>query len=187
VATGVSRDFIQLLYDDALTARRRAIIATVLLLVLLGIGTWLWLPWGAAVHVGAVLAGGLVGWGLAAATAGRYELSLRGEWASWMRLAPACDNVQELARKVRGQRAAGRAYAVAAVLTLLWGLEVVLMGLAFSDGAEWLFVAPVVAANGAFAAGLLGHQLRLRSWSRQLAASLAEMVRDGEIAVWGVR
>ena len=187
MARGVSKDFINLLFDDALSSRTRIIVASVLLAVLLALGLVAWFPWGGAVHVGASAVGFLLGWWFAAGAVGRYEASIRGEWNRWMELAPACDTVSEVGRKVKGRRAAARAYVVAAVLTALWALEVVLLFLAFDNADTAWFAAIVIAANGVFAGVLLGHQVRVMTWTKGFATSLAEMVRDGELGVWGVR
>jgi hypothetical protein len=187
VARGVSKDFINLLFDDTMSARGRVIVASILLGALLGIATWLWWPIGAAVHIGAALIGFLGGWLIAAGSAGRYETSLRDQWNEWMRVAPACDTVADAGRKVAGKRVASRAYLIAAVLTLLWATELTLVALAFNGSKDVIMQATIIAANGIFAGGLLGHQVRLMTWTRAFARSLAEMMRDGEIGVWGVR
>ncbi len=186
MARGVSKDFINLLFDDANSSRSRVIVSAVILAVLTGLAAYLWLPWGLAVHGGAVLVGLGMGWLIGNGAVGRFEGSIRGEWNKWMQLSPACDTVSEVGRKVKGRRAANRAYVIAAVLTLLWAAELLMVAFAFDGQTGWP-IAVAIGANGVFAGALLGHQLRLMTWTKGFATSLAEMVRDGELGVWGVR
>lgn len=187
MARGVSKDFINLLFDDALSARGRLIVGAVVLVLLAGLAALLWWPLGIAAHLVAATAGVGLGWFIAAGKVGRYEHSLRDQWNDWMRLAPACDTVADVGRKVAGRRIANRAYTIAAVLTVLWVAELILVALWFNDTTNTLLSAGVIAANGVFAGLLLGHQLRLMTWTKAFANSLAEMMRDGEIGVWGVQ
>lgn len=187
MARGVSKDFIDLLFDDALSARRRIIVSAIVLAVLAALGTVMWLPWGLAVHVAAAGVGFGVGWLVAAKRVDTYEASLRSHWNEWMRLAPACDTVADVGRKVAGRRIANRAYTVAAILTLLWVAELIALALYFMDTSSVLLSAVVIGANGAVVGALLGHQIRLMTWTRTFARSLAEMMQDGELAVWGSR
>ncbi|MGB1586200.1 MAG: hypothetical protein ACPHID_04050 [Thermoplasmatota archaeon] len=185
MARGVSKDFINLLFDDALSARGRIIVGAVLLVILTALAALLWMPWGIAGHLVAAGAGLGLGWAVAAGKVGRYEHSLRDQWNDWMRLAPACDTVADVGRKVAGRRIANRAYVIAGVLTVLWVSELLLVALWFNDTSSLWLSASVIAANGLFAGALLGHQMRLMTWTKTFANSLAEMMRDGEIGVWG--
>ena len=187
MARGVSKDFIDLLFDDASSARGRIIVSSILLGILAVAGTMVWLPWGLGVHLAAAGIGIGIGWAIAASKVGGYEASLRDDWNDWMRLAPACDTVADVGRKIAGRRIANRAYAIAGILTFLWVAELSVLALWFADTESAVFSSIVVAANGAFAGALLGHQLRLMTWTRTFARSLAEMMRDGELAVWGSR
>lgn len=187
MARGVSKDFINLLFDDATTSRQRIIIVAVIHAALLGLAAWLWWPLGLAVHVGAAALGAGLGWFIGAAAIGRFEDSLRDDWNRWMQLSSACDTVWDLGRKVHGVRGAGRPYLIAGALTLLWALELVMVFLAIEHSGDTLVVASVIAANGLFAGALLGQQIRINRWTKGFATSLAEMVRDGELGVWGVR
>lgn len=187
MARGVSKDFIDLLFDDALSARGRIIVSAIVLAVLAALGTIMWLPWGLGVHIAATGLGFGLGWLLAAKRVDVHEASLRSHWNEWMRLAPACDTVADVGHKVAGQRIANRAYAIAAILTLLWVAELIALALYFTDTASAVLSAIVISANGLVAGALLGHQIRLMTWTRTFARSLAEMMRDGELAVWGSR
>ncbi len=182
---GVAKDFIQLLSGAQRSGRMRVIMLFVLALILF-IPAWLlWSPFGAVIH-GTVL---LVGLGIGALfgwrTSRGYEDSMRGTWNQWMKLAPACENVPELARKVRGASTTFRVAWIAALLTLLWAAELGLLVLAFMEAGSAAFSIPVIAANALFVGGLAGYQVRLLTWTRTFRHSLDEMVRAGEIGVWG--
>lgn len=187
MARGVSKDFINLLFDDATTSRHRIFIVLGVQVALLALASWLWWPLGMPVHVVAAVAGLGLGWFVGSAAVGRFEHSLRDDWNRWMQLSGACDTVWDLGRKVHGGRAAGRSYLVAGVLTLLWALELVMVFLVIQDSSSVAVSASVIGINGLFAGGLLGHQLAVNRWTKGFADSLAEMVRDGELGVWGVR
>lgn len=192
MAQGVSKTFIDLLFHDADASRSRVIISIVILVLLAGLALWLWWPeyWGVVVHVAGAGIGFLIGWLVAGRTASRYEAGLRTHWDRWMQLSEACDTVAELGRKVERKSSANRAYMLAAALTLLWAIELLLIVVAVQGQSEadpWIWYAPVIGANGLLAAYLLGHQAKFASWTRSFAKSLAEMVRDGEIGVWGMR
>lgn len=182
---GVAKDFLSLLSAQRVSARSRAIVLATLA-ALLAIPAWfLWPPYGLAVHAGVLVVGGLLGWGWALRTVHAYEDSLRGTWNRWMDLAPACENVPELHRKVRGRTTTYRVYVIAALLTLLWALEVLLLAVALAETTAAMVAAPVIAANALLVGGLGGHQIRLLTWTGAFRRSLDDMVQEGEIGIWG--
>lgn len=185
VARGVGKDFLQLLQGEMRSGKAR--ITTLLTIgAILAIPAWLiWPIYGAIVHFGALFVGIGVGMLWGNATSRSYEDSLRGTWNRWMQLAPACDNVPELARKVRGRSNGFRNAWIAAGLTLAWSSELLLVILAFVDFSSVAFGLPVLIANGLVAGLFTGYQVRLLSWTRSFKAHLGEMVRDGELGVWG--
>ncbi len=185
VPRGVAKDFIQLLSGAQRMGRLRVVMLMVLAMVLFVPAWFLWAPLGAVVHGGVLLVGlgigALLGW----RTSRGYEDSMRGTWNQWMKLAPACENVPELARKVRGGSTTFRVAWLAALLTLLWATELGLLVLAFMDAGSAAFTIPVIAANALFVGILAGYQMRILTWTRSFRHSLDEMVRSGEIGVWG--
>lgn len=182
---GVAREFLGLLQGDARHARSRAVMLAVFGLLLFAPALLLWMPWGAAVHVAAVLLGLGLGWWTGLRAVDGYESSLRGTWNQWMKLAPACETVAELHSKARGRSTHNRSMRLAALLTLLWGSELILLVVALADRAAPVFAAPVIALNGVLVGALLGHHLQLRTWNDTFRRDLDEMVRDGELGVWG--
>ncbi len=185
MARGVAREFLGLLQGDSRHARSRAVLLTVFAALLLAPAILLWMPWGIGVHVAAVLLGIGLGWWSGLRAVDGYESSLRGMWNHWMKLAPACETVPELHRKVRGRSSHNRSMALAALLTLLWGLEVILVVVAFGGERDPMFSIPIISVNGLLVGALLGHHLQVRTWTRTFHRSLDEMVRDGELGVWG--
>lgn len=182
---GVGKDFMDLLQGCQSTERTRVIVLFVVGLLLGGPAFFLWQPLGVVVHYGALLVGLSLGYLVGMRTSRRYEDSLRGTWNQWMRLAPACETVQELARKVRGGSGVGRTAWIAAFLTLLWAAELGLLVLAFMGTGAMAFSLPVIVANGLLVGLIAGYHIRLLSWTRAFRRSLDDMVQAGEIGVWG--
>lgn len=185
MARGVAREFLGLLQGDARHARGRVVLLAVFALVLVAPAMLLWTWWGVGVHLVAVLLGTGLGWWTGLRAVDGYESSLRGTWNRWMSLAPACETVAELHRKARGRSAHNRLLLSAALLTLLWGAELILLVVALAGETAPTFAAPVIALNGVLVGALLGHHLHLRTWTDTFRRDLDEMVRDGELGVWG--
>lgn len=175
-----------LLGTDRQTAGRRAVVLLVVTL-LLAIPAYLIWPWqGLVVHVlGAVL--GLIVGNLASRRRVRtYEASLRGTWKSWMRWSAACESVPEVHRRVTGKAGRNLPWWTAALLTALWALEVGLLALAFANEGDAAFAIPVLALNGLVPAAFAAHYAHLKGWVAELGESLSDLVKTGEIGVWGV-
>lgn len=186
MARGVAREFLGLLQGDARHARSRTVLVAVFGLLLFAPATLLWMPWGAGAHLAAMLVGLALGWWSGLRAVDGYESSLRGTWNRWMTLAPACETVAELHRKARGRSTHNRSMLSAALLTLLWGAELILLVVALAGGERApAFSIPVIALNGLLVGGLMGHHMRLRTWTDTFRRDLDEMVRDGELGVWG--
>ena len=176
----------QLLAADVRIGARRTWVLLALT-VALAVPAYLLYPWqGLLVHAVAALLGLLVGQLYTSRRVKAYEASLRGTWKSWMRHSVAAESVPELYRRVQGKATRNRPWMAAAALTVLWALEVGLLALAFrdSDPTAWAF--PVIALNGLVPAFLAIHYARVRSWTKDFAASVTDLVDSGEIGVWGV-
>lgn len=175
-----------LLRTDRATAGRRAVVLLAVT-ALLAIPAYLVAPWqGLAVHVLGAVAG-LVAGNIASRRRVRaYESSLRGTWKSWMRWSAACESVPEVHRRVNGRSGRNLPWWTAALLTLLWALEVGLLALAFANEGSLAFAVPVLALNGLVPALFAAHYMHLKGWVAELGESLADLVKSGEIGVWGV-
>lgn len=184
---GVASHFLQILADDQRAARGRVTLLAVLALALVVPAWFLAAALGLIVHFAAAFVGIVVGVLLARSTTQRYERSIRGTWTQWMRYAVAAETVAEVHRKVRGKQGRNLPILYAAVLTIVWGLEVALLVLAFASSTPAPELAtPVVALNGLLAGGLLGSNAYLRRWFGTFRASVSELVDSGEIGMWGV-
>ncbi|MGB0652005.1 MAG: hypothetical protein ACPGQL_02295 [Thermoplasmatota archaeon] len=189
MARGVASNFLQILDGDARAAHRRIIILAVLLPVLAApaylLGDLVALGAHAVVGLLALPVGYLAG---RSRYVGTFEASLKQTWNRWMRFAVSCETVPEVYRKVTGRSGRNLPYLYAALLTLLWAAEIVLLVVALAGSGAGLDLAalPVVIANAAVAGGLLGYQVKARNWCRTFVASVKEMMDDGELGVWGV-
>lgn len=198
-SAGVASHFVDLLASDQLTARRRAttlaVVAAVLAIPayavagaagdgLLDPGRLAFL--GLAAHALAVLAGLIAGNLVTRRRVLAYESSLRSTWKAWMRWSAACESVPEVHRRVTGARQRNVPWWTAALLTVLWALEVALLVLAFANEGSLAWALPVIALNGLIPAAFAAHFLRLKGWERDLQDSLADLVKEGELGVWGV-
>ncbi len=178
--------FVTILGADRAHAHRRAGIMLAVTL-LMAIPAYLILPWqGLLVHALAAVAGVVVGnlWSRRRSRA--LEGSLRGTWKSWMRWSVASESVPEIHRRVTGKSSRNAPWWTAAFLTLLWALEVGLLALAFADAESASWAIPVLVLNGLVPAVILGYYLHQRGWVAELAESVADLVKAGEIGVWGV-
>lgn len=183
---GVASHFVDLLGSDQATAGRRGIVLLAVTL-LLAIPAYLIAPWqGAAVHLLAAVAGLVAGNLVSRRRVRTYEASLRGTWKSWMRWSAAAESVPEVHRRVLGKSGRNLPWWVAALLTVLWALEVGLLALAFANEGSLAFAIPVLALNGLVPAAFAAHYVHLKGWVRELSQSLADLVKSGEIGVWGV-
>jgi hypothetical protein len=186
VPPGVASHFLQVLAGDQRSARGKVLLCAGLALLFLGLAYLLGGLGGMGVHVVAVLVGLALGLAVARAQVRRYETSIRGTWTQWMRFAVAAETVPEIHRKVRGRQGRNLPFAYAAVLTLVWGTEALLLILAFTGSQSLALASPVIALNGLLAGGLLGYFVHVSRWYGTFRATVAEMVDSGEIGVWGV-
>lgn len=186
---GVAHEFLDILGNDRKVAVRRITLLAVVAVLLAG-PAWYLAEWiGVAVHVGAVVVGLLAGF-LAGQVRyeGRFTVALMDHWREWMAQAPGSESVAEVARRTTRRSGRNRPLWYALVFTVLWALEVLLLVIAFQeDPASLAYAAPVLALNGLAAGGVLGYHARGLRWCITLRDSLDEMVRDGEMGVWGVR
>ncbi len=183
----VASHFLHVLGSDQRAAGSRVVLGVLLALLFGALAVVLAGPLGLAAHAGAVLVGLLVGLVSARGVVRRYELSIKSTWSQWMRFAVAAESVAEIHRKVHGRAGRNLPFLYAAILFLAWGLEGTLLVLAFTSAAQSLPLAlPVLVLNGLVAGVLAGRGLALGRWFRAFRATVAEMVENGEIGVWGV-
>lgn len=119
-------------------------------------------------------------------TVRRYHRSLNSAWNQWMRYSIACQRVDEVYRRVRGRPATRSVGGIAAVWTVLLFATLILVLLTVLDGVTALDKTPVFVGYGVYLGWLVGHTLALRLWVRDFLVSLDEMIRTGEVGLWGV-
>jgi hypothetical protein len=187
VPPGVASHFLQILAGDQRSARAK-VVGVALLAAAWCVFAYLLGGWGGvAIHLGAAIAGAVLGLLAARATVRRYESSIRGTWTQWMRFAVAAETVPEIHRKVRGRAGRNLPILYAAVLLLVVGLEAILLVVALLNGGKPLGLAwPVITLDGLLLGGLLGYFAHVAAWYGTFRATVAEMVDSGEIGVWGV-
>lgn len=144
-------------------------------------------PWaGLAVHVLGLAAGWALGTWMARRKAARYEESMKRTWTQWMRFSAAGESIAEIHRKVRGVSGRNLPILYAGLITLVWGLELVLVVLAFLQGPQATLALPFVAATAILAGAIVGHAMSRGAWLGQLRVSVEDLVRSGEVGLWGV-
>lgn len=191
---GVAENFIGVLRTED-RATQKALLRHALLIALVVLFTALLvdLPDGRFFGVGvgvvalAVVLGGALG--LMSGrhfTVRRYHRSLNGSWNQWMRYSIACRRVDEVYRRVRGRPATRSVGALAILWTVLLFATMILLLLTVLDGVPALDKTPVFLGYGAYLGWLVGHSLALKLWVRDFLVSLDEMIRTGEVGLWGV-
>ncbi len=191
---GVAENFIGVLRnEESATARR--ILRTALLFAFLALVTALAvdLPTGRffGIGMGIVILSFLVGigggalWGTRFTTQ-RYARSLSTSWNRWMRYSVACDRIEQIHRKVNGKSALRATSGTVVLWSIALFATMVLLLLTVVDGAPAIDKTPVFVAYAAYLGFIEGRTLVLRRWAHGFLVSIDDMVRKGEIALWGV-
>lgn len=116
----------------------------------------------------------------------RYHKSLATNWNRWMRYSVACSRVDEVQRRVQGKPATRSIAAVATMWTLILFTTAILLLMTVVDGVPTIDKTPVFVAYGAYSGYLIGRTIAMRAWARDFLVSIDEMMRQGEIGLWGV-
>ncbi len=116
----------------------------------------------------------------------RYNASLAEGWNRWMRFSVACSRIEEVERRVRGRPATRPVGRLAALWTLILFATLIMLLVTFVDGVPSINKTPVFAAYGLYLGLRLGHTISLLRWVRGLLGSVDDLVRKGEIGLWGV-
>ncbi|MBW3581543.1 MAG: hypothetical protein KY455_00440 [Euryarchaeota archaeon] len=191
--SGIAENFVGILRTEE-RASLRKIAGIVTMFLFLGLFTALMvdLPDGRmlGIGVGTVTLTFLIG-GAAGLLYGRYVTtrtwrdSLTQRWNGWMRYSLACARIDEVHRRVQGRpatRSIGPLVAFwssALFLTLILGLLTVV------DGGPALLKTPVFATYGAWLGFSLGRALSVRLWVHDFLVSIDDLMRKGEVGLWG--
>ncbi len=116
----------------------------------------------------------------------RYRASMVRSWNKWMRYSVACNRVQEVHRRVRGLPAARSVGMLAGAWALVLFVSLVVLVVTVLDGPPAWNQAPLFVAYAGLFGFLIGHRIAVAVWVRTLLTSLDDLVRRGEIALWGV-
>lgn len=192
---GVAENFIGLLRGEKRMNLRSLLRLSIgLIVVLLLAGLIADLPNGGTLFgtaTGLTLIGAVVGIGLGLAwgrfiTVRQWRTSLVASWNAWMRYSIACSRVHEVYRRVRGRPATASVAKWATIWAIVLFVSMVIIVLTVLDGGPAWDQAPIFVAYAALLGGLVGHRIAVHAWVHTFIASLDDLVRRGEIALWGV-
>ncbi len=192
---GVAENFIGLLRGEKRTNLRSLIrLGIALCIVLLLAALIADLPGGGAFFgtaTGLTLIGAVVGLGFGFAwgrfvTVRRWRTSLVASWNAWMRYSIACSRVHEVHRRVRGKPAAPSVAKWATIWAFILFISLVIITVTVLDGGPAWDQAPIFVAYATLLGGLIGNRIAVQTWVHTFIASLDDLVRRGEIALWGV-
>lgn len=190
---GVAENFIGVLRNEENQSMRR-LVRTMVWFAVLALVTALAvdLPSGSffGIGMGIVIVGFLAGTGAGALwghriTTQRYRTSLATKWNRWMRYSIACDRIDQIHRRVSGkaaQRGTGGSIALWAIALFI---TMVLLLLTVVDGVPAINKTPVFVAYAAYLGVVAGRTLVVRRWAHGFLMSLDDMVRRGELGLWG--
>lgn len=192
---GVAENFISILRDEErLRLRSLLRLGAFLLCVVLLAGLVADLPergalFGAA--AGLAILAGLAGVGLGLlwgryVLARRYRSSMVASWNQWMRYSVACNRVDEIHRRVRGKSAVRSVGVLAGVWAVVLFVTLVLVVVTVLDPQAAWNQAPVFMLYAGLLGFLMGSRIAIGIWMHSLLVSLDDLVRRGEIALWGV-
>ncbi len=187
MAQGIAGNLLQIVAADRRTMTRRVVVTGILLPILIVPAAVMAAAWGAVTHL---LAAG-IGAALGAFWAQRryadtYTHSLQNNWNAWMKYAISCTSIPEVHHKVIGRNTHNRVFLMAAGLTALWSLELLLFAAAFAVDLSGNVTLPVIAVNALLIGAILGASLKAQVWYKEFDGSVRELVQSGEIGVWGI-
>src|SRR5581483_1609035 len=187
---GVTRNFLTILEGD-LKRSLRSVLQILGVTALFGLIAWLSFL-NAPSYAFAVLAAALVlGFGVSAVLTRyyffeSYEVSLRDHWNRWMRWSVSCKTVRECYAKVHDQRIGWGWWAAAALTTGLLITHLVFWALALNEESNPLNLLPLYTVDTVFLGGFLARRIMERRWYRKFLASCNDLLRDGNLGLWGV-
>lgn len=140
---------------------------------------------------GLAIIGGVVGvalgilWGRFV-VARRYRVSMLAAWNTWMRYSVACSRVEEVHRRVRGRPASRNVAVLAGFWAMVLFVTLVVVVVSLLDRQTAWNQAPVFVFYAGLIGFLIGERGAVLVWARTLLVSLDDLVRRGEVALWGV-
>lgn len=192
---GIAENFVGILRTEDRSSVRKLVRTTVLagvlalvtgLIVDLGVNGRVFGP-----AFGLVLAtiaiGGMAGmlWARSV-TLRRWDQSLAKGWNTWMRYSVACARIDEVYRRARGKPAVRSVGGMAAFWAIALFVTLLFLFLPLVDGIPMFNTTVVFMAYGGYLGGRIGHAFAVQRWSRSFLSSVDEMIRAGELGLWGV-
>lgn len=187
---GVTRNFLTLLEAETLKARRslvRIVLGGLLVFAL----AWAALqarPGYAYLAAPALFLGSLA-LGVAYTkvfTLDAYEVSLRDNWNRWMRWSVTSRTVGECYARVHDQSVARRRGLAVALLVPLGLAHIVIGVLALNGPPSLPVLVTLFGIDATFLGFAAGRRLVQRLWYRRFVRSCNELLREGQLGLWGV-
>lgn len=116
----------------------------------------------------------------------RYHESLASGWNKWMRYSVACSRIDEVHRRVNGKPATRSVAGIATIWTFILFTTIILLLMTVVDGVPTVNKTPVFIGYGLYLGYKIGRTLAMRGWARDFLSSIDDMMRQGEIGLWGV-
>lgn len=190
MARGVSQNFLDIAKREQRLGQRAALAAIALMPVAALLAeladepaygpVWAW-------FLAATLLGLGAGYLLARRRIARYEHGLHVQWNHWMRHAVDATRLSEVERRVH-ERDPPAPMLASALTVGLPGLNIALFALLWVENP----VAPtlawsLVAMDGIVLGALLATSALLTRWAREFVGSVEDLLRKGELPIWGER
>jgi branched-subunit amino acid transport protein AzlD len=187
---GVTRNFLSILENERDRNRKR-LVRLGLLAGVLALLAWLFFYNTALEGLGsfaAFLAGGLVLGGLYAqfVNVRRYNASIHKHWNKWMRYSVSCVSVNECYKKVHNRHPGLGIGWWASILAVVIVAHLVLAAMAINADAGFVETLYFFALDAVLVGFFIGKRLLERRWFNQFLTGVNDLLREGEIGVWGV-
>lgn len=190
MARGVSQNFLDIARREQRLGQRAAILAVALAPVAAFLAELADVPgfgpvW--TLFVVAVVLGLAAGYVLTQRRLARYEGDLKLRWNHWMQHAANAERVAEVERRVheRDPLPAGLGSWLAVALALLNVLLFALLWVAHPAAEPMAYA--LLGLDGLVLGALVTSSALLTRWARDFVRSAEDMVRHGELAMWGER
>jgi len=192
---GVAENFLVVLAKDERAARRR-MAWSVAIMATLGLLAWLlvdrrlegaWFGTGLTSFLTAAFAGVALG-ALRARLKyhHRYEESLRFSWNRWMRFSVSAPSAHAIFRQVAGRAPQPSVWKAALALAFVLFASFVMMVVTLLDPSTALNASAMFVLYGALGGFALSDAVVFGHWARRFRLEVTEMVKRGELPVWGV-
>ncbi len=187
---GVTRNFLSILEAERDRTRRRLVRLAILTGIVVAIA-WLFFNAQAVEGLGAVAGFLLVGLALGGLYAHfvnirRYNQSIANHWNKWMRYSVSCVTVNECYRKVHKRNPGLSVGWLVTFLSIVVLAHLVLLAMAVNADAGFLETLYFFALDAVLLGFFLGKRFLERRYYTQFLRGVNDLLREGEIGIWGV-